>query len=94
MTIPSLYISGDDEEELFRLTTPDEHPDSSDDSIARMEEESLARGNYEDIQDESDESAEQTFLEVALLELSEDEAREVFQLIEEIQNRRDSGGDE
>ena len=59
-----------------------------------MEEESLARGNYEDIQDESDESAEQTFLEVALLELSEDEAREVFQLIEEIQNRRDSGGDE
>ena len=94
MTIPSLYISGDDEEELFRLTTPDEHPDSSDDSIAKMEEESLASGNYDDIQDESDEHAEPARPVVALQDFSEDEANEVFQLIEEIQNRRECDGKE
>ncbi len=93
MSIGSLYLGGDDEEELFRLTTPDEHPDSNDDRVARLEEESLASGHYDEDQDESDEEADATLLEVALQELSDDEIAAVAQFIEEIQNRREIDGE-
>jgi hypothetical protein len=92
MSIRSLYSSGDDEEELFRLTAPDEHPDSSDESIAILEEESLSSSNYDDAQDELDEHASPINLEGPLRELSDDELAEVVRLIEEIQNRRESDG--
>lgn len=92
MSIPSLYHSGDDEEELFRLTDPNEHPDNLDESVARKEEESLASGNYDDIQDELDELAEDTPIAAALQELSEDELAEVARLIENIRNRREEEG--
>ena len=55
MSIPSLYLGGDDEEELFRLIDPDEHPDAADENVARKEEESLASSHYDDVQDGSDE---------------------------------------
>lgn len=92
MSIPSLYLSGDDEEELFRLTDPNEHPDSRDESVARLEEESLASTNYDDDQGEIDEYAEPTQLEVAMQELTDEEISEVARIIEEIQNRRESDG--
>ena len=87
MSIPSLYHSGDDEEELFRLTDPNEHPDNLDESVARQEEESLASGNYDDLQDELDELADETSLAVALQGLSEEELGEVARLIESIRQR-------
>ena len=92
MSIPSLYHSGDDEEELFRLTDPNEHPDDLDESVARKEEESLASGNYDDIQEDFDELAEDTPIAAALQELSEDELSEVARLIESIRHRREEEG--
>ena len=95
MSIPSLYHSGHDEEELFRLTDPDEHPDNLDESVARQEEESLASGNYDDLQDELDELADETSIAAALQGLSEEELEEVARLIEDIRNRNEdeSNGD-
>ena len=89
MSMPSLYSSGEDEEEIFRLTDPDEHPDSSDEDAARLEEASLSSSSYADDQDELDELAESIHLEVAFQELSDDERAEVVRLIEEIQGRRE-----
>ena len=89
MSIPSLYGSGEDEEELFRITDPNAHPDSSDDGVARKEEQSLADNSYDDAQDDFDELSEPTQLEVALQELSEEELTEVARLIEDIRNRRE-----
>lgn len=95
MSIPSLYHSGDDEEELFRLTDPNEHPDDLDESVARQEEESLASGIYDDLQDELDELADETSIAAALQGLSEEELEEVARLIEDIRNRNEdeSNGD-
>jgi hypothetical protein len=92
MSIPSLYRSGDDEEELFRLTDPNEHPGSSDESVARQEEESLASSHYDEAQAEFDEQVEPAHLEVVLQEFSDEELSEVVRLIEDIQNRREEGG--
>ena len=89
MSIPSLYYSGDDEEELFRLTDPNEHPDNLDESVARKEEESLSSGNYDDIQDELDELADETSIAAALQELSEEELEGVARLIEDIRTRNE-----
>ncbi len=89
MTIPSRYTSGDDEEELFRLTDPDEHPDSDDELLARQEEESISSGGYDDTQGEHDESVERLILGAALEDLSDDDLEDVFRLIEEIRNRRE-----
>ena len=90
MSIPSLYSSGDDEEELFRLTAPDDHPDAADDSVAKLEEQSLAGSYYDDDQAELDELAEATRLGVAIQDLTDLEREEVLRLVEEIQNRRES----
>ena len=90
MSIPSLYASGDDEGELFRLTTPNAHPDAVDDNVAEREEESLASGNYDDEQAEADELAESTSLGAAIRALTDEEAEEVLRLIEEIQMRREN----
>ena len=92
MSIPSLYLSGDDEEELFRLTDPDEHPDDLDESVARKEEESLSSGSYDEIQYEFDELVSDTSIAAALRELSENELAEVARLIENIRHRREEEG--
>ena len=92
MSLRSLYLSGDDEEELFRLTDPNEHPDDLDESVARQEEESLASGNYDDLQDQLDELADETSITGALQGLSEEELGEVARLIERIKQR--NGEDE
>lgn len=92
MSLRSLYRSGDDEEELFRLTDPNEHPDDFDESVARQEEESLASGNYDGLQDELDELADETSIAAALQGLSEEELGEVARLIERIRQR--NGEDE
>ena len=94
MSIPSLYASGDDEEELFRLTAPDDHPDAADDSVAKLEEQSLASSHYDDDQAEVDELAEATGLGVAIQSLTDQEREEVLRLVEEIQNRRESNDSE
>ena len=90
MSIRSQYLSGDDEEELFRLIAPDEHPDASDERIAKLEEESLASSHYDDDQEELDEQFAPSMIEDAVVDLSKDEVAEVLKLIDEIQNRRDS----
>ena len=92
MSIPSLYLSGDDEEELFRLTDPDKHPDDLDESVARKEEESLSSGSYDEIQYEFDELVSDTSIAAALRELSENELAEVARLIENIRHRREEEG--
>ena len=89
MTIPSRYFSGDDEEELFRLTDPDEHPDSDDEQLARQEEESISGGGYDDAQGEYDESFGRMLSGVAFQDLSDEDLADVFRLIEEIRNRRE-----
>ncbi len=91
MSLPSLYTSGDDEEELFRLTDPDDHPNAADESAARKEEESLAGSSYDDAQEEFDEMGEPSSLAItgnSLQELTNDELAEVIELIEAIRNRR------
>lgn len=90
MSVPSLYASGDDEEELFRLTAPDDHPDSEDDSVAKLEEQSLASSHYDDEQAEADELTETTRLDAAIQDFTDEELEEVLRLVEEIQNRRES----
>jgi hypothetical protein len=87
MSILSLYLSGADEEELFRLTDPNEHPDNLDESAARQEEESLASGNYDVLQDELDELTHETSIATDLQGLSEEELGEVARLIEGIRQR-------
>ena len=89
MSIRSLYLSGDDEEELFRLTDPNEHPDDRDESMARDEEESLASSAYDDLQEEFDETAESTRLADDSQKLSDDQLADIVRLIEDIQNRRE-----
>ncbi len=89
MSIPSMYLSGDDEEELFRLSDPNGHPDSIDESVARKEQESLAGSLYDEEQDEFDEVVEPPLLATALQELSDEELAEVARLIEDIQNRQE-----
>ena len=93
MSIRSQYLSGDDEEELFRLTAPEDLPDSIDESIAKLEEESLASSHYDDVQDELDEQAVPTNLEIVVQELSDAEMAEVVRLIEQVRNRRESDCD-
>ena len=93
MSIPSRYLSGDDEEDLFRLTNPDEHPDAADENVARKEEESLASSHYDDVQDDSDELAQPTQLGAALQEFSAAQLAEVVRLIEDIQNRREENNE-
>lgn len=88
MSLRSEYRSGDDEEELFRLTAPDDHPDLGDESIAKLEEESIASSHYDDDQQEADELAEPDRLGTAVQGLTDDEIAEVLKLINEIQNRR------
>ena len=90
MSLRSEYRSGDDEEELFRLTAPDDHPDSSDESIAMLEEQSIASSHYDDDQHEADELAETNRLGAAVQELTGNEIAEVLKLIDEIQSRRQS----
>ena len=80
MSIPSLYTSGDDEEELFRLTAPHDHPDAADDSVAKLEEQSLASSHYDDDQAEVDE-LEATRLGVAIQDLTDQEREEVVRLV-------------
>ena len=92
MSIPSLYASGDDEEELFRLTAPDDHPDAADDGIAKLEEQFLASSRYDDEQDESDEATELSARAATLRELSDDELAEVDQFIQDILNRCEQEG--
>ena len=91
MSLRSEYSSGDDEEELFRLTAPDDHPDSGDESIAKLEEQSIASSHYDEDQQKADELAGPTRLEDAAQELTNDEIAEVLELIDEIQKRRESG---
>lgn len=91
MSIPSLYASGDDEEELFRLTAPEDHPDAADDNVAVLEEQSLAGRCYDDEQAEADEFAEINLLNAAILDLTDQEREEVSRLIDEIQGRREIG---
>ena len=89
MSIHSIYGSGDDEEEIFRLTDPDEHPDSDDEQLARQEEESISSSGYDDAQGEHDESAERIILGATLQDFSDEDLADVFRLIEEIRIRRE-----
>ena len=88
MSIPSIYGTGDDEEEIFRLTDPDEHPDSDDESLARQEEESISGSGYDDAQADHDERSEQNSLHSTLQELSDEGLTEAARIIEDIQNHR------
>ena len=88
MSIPSIYGTGDDEEEIFRLTDPDKHPDSDDEYLARQEEESISGSGYDDAQAEHDESTEENPLQDTLQRLSDEELAEAARIIEDIQNNR------
>ncbi len=88
MSIPSIYGTGDDEEEIFRLTDPDEHPDSDDESLARREEESISGSGYDDAQADHDERSEHDSWQVTLHGLSDEELADAARLIEDIQNQR------
>ena len=93
MSLRSEYLSGDDEEELFRLTDPDEHPDVSDESIAKLEEESLASSHYDNDQEDFDQLSHPSPVQEAVQQLSQDEISLVLQFIDDIQNRRESDGE-
>ena len=88
MSIPSIYGTGDDEEEIFRLTDPDKHPDSDDECLARQEEEAISGSRYDDAQAEHDESTEMNLLQDTLQGLSDEELAEAARIIEDIQNNR------
>ena len=86
-SIPSIYGSGDDEEEIFRLIDPDQHPDTPDDHQAQQEQERLASADYDEVQDRLDESVSlPSDLVSSLQELSDDQLAEVARLIEELQD--------
>ena len=55
MGLKSIYGSGPDEEEIFRLTNPDSHPNTEDKSIAEEEARILSTAEYDDSQEQFDE---------------------------------------
>ena len=91
MSLPSLYGSGDDEEELFRLTRPDGHPNADDPATAEMEQKHIANSDYQDRQEEFDEQAEplaELIGQDAWQALTEREKEAVVDFIRELQGRR------
>ena len=85
-SIRSIYGSGDDEDEIFRLIDPDRHPDAPDDHEAQQEQERLASGDYDDVQDRLDESEGlPSNLTARLQELSADQLAEVSRLIDDLE---------
>ena len=55
MSLQSIYSSGDDEAELFRLTAPETETNPKDQTTALQESCWLTSPNYDDHQEESDE---------------------------------------
>ena len=55
MSLQSIYSTGDDEAELFRLTAPETETNPKDQTTALQESDWLASCNYDDHQEESDE---------------------------------------
>lgn len=95
MSLPSLYGSGDDEAELFRLTRPDGHPNADDPVAAKLEQKHIANSDYQDRQEEFDEQAEplaELVEQDAWQSLTEGEQEAVVDFIRELQGRRRCGG--
>ena len=85
MGLPSLYGSGDDEEEIWNLVDPASYPRAPDDDTARMEDEHFASGNYNVHQDESDEQARlPEGLVNQLRQLSAEDLERISRFIEEM----------
>ena len=83
--MPSIYGSGDDEDEICRLTDPDLHPAANDEEIAMREQELLSNTGYDDTQDEMDESASLPHdLTEVLQQLSDDQVAEVIRFLERL----------
>ena len=57
MSVGSLYESGDDECELFRIIDPEHHPDADDDTTSIQEEAHLSRDDYQERQEAIDEQS-------------------------------------
>lgn len=57
--------------------------------MAKLEEQSLAGGHYDDEQAEADGFAEDARLGIVIQDLTEQEKEEVLRLVEEIQSRRE-----
>ena len=57
MSLASLYESGDDEHELFRVIDPEQHPDADDDTTSMQEEDHLSRDDYQERQEAIDEQS-------------------------------------
>ena len=55
MGLKSIYGSGHDEEEIFRLTNPEVHPSTEDIAIAQEDIDRLAASAYDDEQEYFDE---------------------------------------
>ena len=55
MGLKSIYRSGPDEEEIFRLTNPEVHPITEDSAIAQEDIDRLAASAYDDEQEYFDE---------------------------------------
>ena len=86
-SLQSRYESGDDEEEIFSLVDPDQHPDTVDDHDARQEQERLANRDYDVVQDELDESESLSPHLIARLQgLSEDQLAELDRFIDKMQS--------
>ena len=84
-SLPSLYSSGDDEEEIFSLVDPEQHPYAPDDQEAQREHERLADGDYDEAQDQLDEMESlPPDLLASLQGLSDEQRTEVARFIEEL----------
>lgn len=55
MRLKSLYLSGPDEEEIFRLTNPASHPNTEDKTMAQEDAQRLSTAEYDDLQETLDE---------------------------------------
>lgn len=88
-SLRSLYGSGDDEEEIFSLVDPEQHPRATDDEEAHQEHERLASGDYDETQEQLDEAESPGLphdLLATLQGLTEEQLAEVSRFLVEIQD--------
>ncbi len=69
MGLRSFYGSGPDEEEIFRLTNPDCHPNTEDTAIAEEEVHRLSAAEYDDLQEQFDEQESSSSVVLELIEI-------------------------
>ena len=88
MGLKSIYGSGPDEEEIFRLTNPEAHPSTEDSAIAQEDIDRLAASAYDDEQEHFDEQESKPSVEELIERIDTLSPEQVAELSHYLQHGR------